>query len=56
MSKLEIFSFIKTACGRSKYQELIKKRGLLNRIRFYWFVFFAIIKDWNLANPENQSE
>ena len=37
---------IKTACGIEKYDELSKKKGLLNRIRFCWFVFAASIRDF----------
>ena len=48
MDKLSIFSFIKTECGRAKYKILASKKGVLNRIRLYWFILFAIIEDWNL--------
>ena len=48
MNKLSIFSFIKTECGRAKYKILASKKGVLNRIRLYWFILFAIIEDWNL--------
>ena len=48
MDKNKIFSLIKTDCGRAKYSDLASKKGLFNRIRLYWFVIFATIKDWNL--------
>ena len=48
MDKFTIFSLIKTKCGRAKYEMLIERKGLLNRIRLYWFIVFAIIEDWNL--------
>ncbi len=48
MNKASIFSLIKTECGRSKYEMLASKKGILNRIRLYWFVIFATIEDWNL--------
>ena len=48
MVKNSIFSFIKTECGRAKYEMLVSKKGIFNRIRLYWFVVFAVIEDWNL--------
>ena len=48
MNKNTIFSLIKTECGRAKYEMLASKKGLLNRIRLYWFIVFAAIEDWNL--------
>ena len=42
-----IFSLIKTDCGRAKYEMLASKKGIFNRIRLYWFIIFATIKDWN---------
>ena len=37
---------IKTSCGINKFNELKEKKGFFNKIRFYWFLFFAIIKDY----------
>lgn len=37
---------IKTACGLQKYKELSCRQGIFNRIRFYWFCFFAVIRDF----------
>ena len=37
--------FIKTQCGLDKYDELGKRTGVLNRIRWYWFIFFASLRD-----------
>jgi len=48
MDKNLIFSLIKTECGRAKYEMLASKKGILNHIRLYWFVFFAAIEDWNI--------
>ena len=36
---------IKTHCGIDKYKRLKIRKGLLNKVRFYWFVFFAVIRD-----------
>ena len=48
MNKTSIFSLIKTECGRAKYEILASKKGVVNRIRLYWFIIFATIEDWNL--------
>ena len=37
--------FIKTECGISKYDELKNNKGVFSRIRFYWFVIIASIRD-----------
>ena len=47
MDKNPIFSLIKTECGRAKYEMLASKKGIFNRIRLYWFIVFAAIKDRN---------
>ncbi len=36
---------IRTTCGIEKFDELSKKKGFLNRIRFFWFVLAASIRD-----------
>ena len=36
----------KTSCGIEKYKELSSRQGLFNRIRFYWFCLFAVIRDF----------
>ena len=51
MKKPKIYSFIKTPCGRAKYAELAKHKGFLPNIRLGLFVFIATLRDWNLANP-----
>ena len=43
-----IFAFIKTDCGRSKYFELISRKGAAAKIRLLWFILIAIIKDCNI--------
>ena len=37
---------IKTKCGISKYNKLRIKKGFFNKLRLYWFVFFAVIRDF----------
>ena len=37
--------YIITQCGLDKYEQLKVKTGIFNVIRFYWFVFFASLRD-----------
>ena len=39
-------SNIKTVCGLEKYDELSKRKGFFNRLRFYWFVIIASMRDF----------
>ena len=48
MNKISIYSFIKTECGQAKYKNLMSQKGFFSKIRLYWFIIFAILKDWNL--------
>ena len=34
----------------AKYEELSKRKGFFNRVRFYWFVLFASIRDFCKKN------
>ena len=43
MKKLKI----KTVCGIEKYNKLKKNKTVIGKIRFYWFNFFAILRDLN---------
>ena len=38
-------SNIKTVCGLEKYEELSKRKGFLNQLRFFWFVLIALLRD-----------
>ncbi len=49
-------TFIKTDCGKAKYQELSRKKGILASIRLAWFIFFAAIKDWNIPDSDQVIE
>ncbi len=51
-----IDSWIKTSCGQAKYQELSAKAGPINKLRLYWFVFFAALRDWHLNNVDQIEE
>ncbi len=48
MNQPIIFSFIKTECGRAKYNQLIDRKGIAGKVRLFWFILIAIIKDWNI--------
>ena len=37
--------FIKTKCGLEKYELLKSRKGVFAKLRFYWFVFFASVRD-----------
>ena len=37
--------FIKTECGLNKYEELKNHKNFIGKIRFYWFVTIASIRD-----------
>ncbi len=41
---------IKTECGKEKYEELSKRKGFFNRLRFYWFVLIGSIMDFGKEN------
>ena len=43
-------SNIKTVCGLEKYDELSKRKGFFNKVRFFWFVLFASIRDFCKKN------
>ena len=38
-------ALIKTKCGLEKYERLKGNTGFIGRIRFFWFMFFAILRD-----------
>jgi hypothetical protein len=56
MTQRRINSWIKTSCGRAKYAELNSRQGVLAKIRLYWFVLFAAIRDWNLTNQDSTED
>lgn len=37
--------FIKTECGLNKYEDLKSSKTFFGRVRFYWFVFIASLRD-----------
>ena len=53
--KFKIKYWIKSPCGRRKYEELNLKKSFLARVRLYWFVLIASLRDLNLE-LEDQAE
>ena len=45
---------IKTVCGLEKYEEFFKRKGVLSKLRFYWFFFFAVISDFRKENERKE--
>ena len=45
-----IFKLIKTECGRAKYIELSKQKGLVQKIRLFWFVCIGAIRDQRIKD------
>ena len=43
-----IYKLIKSPCGQSKYEKLTLNKTFFGRIRLYWFIIFATIRDFNL--------
>ena len=58
MTQSIIYLLIKTECGRAKYNELSSKKGIVSKIRLFWFILIATIRDWNIKNhtKENQGK
>ncbi len=50
MNQKKIYKFIKTECGQSKYERLTLNKSFFGKIRLYWFIFFASLKDFNVKN------
>ena len=42
---MEINTLIKTECGLKKYEVLKGQSGYINKLRFYWFVAVASLRD-----------
>jgi len=50
MNKKKIYNFIKTECGQVKYEKLSLNKTFYGKIRLYWFILFATLKDFNIKN------
>jgi hypothetical protein len=44
--------WIRTPCGRAKYQGLAARTGILARLRLGWFVVVAALRDLGQPHPE----
>jgi len=47
----QAYRWIKTECGRAKYDQLAAKSSLFASLRLAWFVLIAAIRDWRLPPP-----
>ena len=45
--------WIRTPCGRAKYQALAARPGLLARLRLGWFVLIAALRDLGQPLPQD---
>jgi hypothetical protein len=45
----QAYRWIKTECGRAKYDQLAARPGLLAKLRLAWFVLIAALRDWRLT-------
>ena len=45
--------WIRTPCGRAKYQALAARPGLLARLRLGWFVLIAALRDLGQPHPQD---
>ena len=46
------FRWIKTDCGRAKYNELAIRSGVTAKLRLGWFVLIASLRDLPIKNEE----
>ena len=51
MSK-DITNYIKTECGLTEYYLLKARKGFFNKLRFYWFVAIATVRDLPKKKPD----
>ena len=50
MTQKKIYKFIKSPCGQKKYEELYLNKTFFGRLRLFWFIAFATIRDFNLKD------
>ena len=46
------YRWVKTECGRAKFDQLASPANLLSRLRLGWFVAIAALRDWRLPDPD----
>jgi len=50
MTKKIVFNYIITPCGQAKYIELEDYKTTLGKVRLFWFILIASIRDWNIKD------
>jgi hypothetical protein len=50
MAEPAAYRWIKSDCGRAKYQQLAARPGAAARLRLAWFVLIAALRDWPLPS------
>ena len=48
--------WIRTPCGRAKYEQLAARPELLARLRLGWFVLIAALRDLGQPLPQTEGE
>ena len=48
-----IARWVRTECGRAKYLELASRAGPVARLRLWWFVGIAALRDLSLPPSDN---
>ncbi len=51
MGEPAAYRWIKTDCGRAKYNQLAERCGWAAKVRLAWFVLVAALRDWRLPRP-----
>ena len=51
MGEPAAYRWIKSDCGRAKYDELAARSGMAAHIRLAWFVAIAALRAWRLPRP-----
>jgi hypothetical protein len=54
MERPAAYRWIKTACGRAKYDALAARPGGWGRLRLGWFVLIAAIRDWGVEDSDSE--
>ena len=47
MKRKNIYKFIKSPCGQMKYESLAANKTTYGKLRLYWFILFAALRDLN---------
>ena len=50
MTRKTVFNYIKPPWGQAKYIELEANKTLLGKVRLFWFILIASIRDWNVKD------